>query len=107
MISLVIRYVNCILCTVLMKENRQDLKSRRVLVTDIKKDVGKIASILLLTNAKSPNAKCVQTQSGPPGGIRTPDLQNRNLLRYPAAPRAVIFSFQRIFNNIILYFLFQ
>ena len=25
----------------------------------------------------------------PPGGIRTPVLQNRNLLRYPAAPRAV------------------
>ena len=25
---------------------------------------------------------------GPPGGIRTPDLQNRNLLRYPASPRA-------------------
>ena len=25
---------------------------------------------------------------GPPEGIRTPDLQNRNLLRYPAAPRA-------------------
>ncbi len=27
---------------------------------------------------------------GPLEGIRTPDLQNRNLLRYPAAPRAVI-----------------
>ena len=27
---------------------------------------------------------------GPPEGIRTPDLQNRNLLRYPAAPRADI-----------------
>ena len=25
---------------------------------------------------------------GPPGGIRTPGLQNRNLLRYPASPRA-------------------
>ena len=25
--------------------------------------------------------------SGPPEGIRTPALQNRNLLRYPAAPR--------------------
>ena len=27
---------------------------------------------------------------GPPGGIRTPDLQNRNLLRYPTAPRTEI-----------------
>ena len=27
---------------------------------------------------------------GPPEGIRTPVLQNRNLLRYPAAPRADI-----------------
>ena len=27
---------------------------------------------------------------GPPEGIRTPDLQNRNLLRYPTAPRADI-----------------
>ena len=27
---------------------------------------------------------------GPPRGIRTPDLQNRNLLRYPAAPWTVI-----------------
>ena len=25
---------------------------------------------------------------GPPGGIRTPDLQNRNLLRYPTSLRA-------------------
>ena len=25
---------------------------------------------------------------GPPEGIRTPVLQNRNLLRYPAAPQA-------------------
>ena len=29
---------------------------------------------------------------GPLGGIRTPDLQNRNLLRYPAAPRADIYE---------------
>lgn len=29
---------------------------------------------------------------GPPGGIRTPGLQNRNLLRYPASPRAEILS---------------
>ena len=29
---------------------------------------------------------------GPPEGIRTPGLQNRNLLRYPAAPRAEIYS---------------
>ncbi len=29
---------------------------------------------------------------GPPEGIRTPVLQNRNLLRYPAAPRAEILS---------------
>ena len=27
---------------------------------------------------------------GPPEGIRTPVLQNRNLLRYPTAPRADI-----------------
>ena len=27
---------------------------------------------------------------GPLEGIRTPDLQNRNLLRYPTAPRADI-----------------
>ena len=29
--------------------------------------------------------------SGPPEGIRTPVLQNRNLLRYPTAPPAEIF----------------
>ena len=29
---------------------------------------------------------------GPPEGIRTPVLQNRNLLRYPTAPRAEILS---------------
>ena len=29
---------------------------------------------------------------GPLEGIRTPDLQNRNLLRYPAAPRADIYE---------------
>ncbi len=34
--------------------------------------------------------------SGPPEGIRTPDLQNRNLLRYPTAPRTDIF-FARLF----------
>ena len=28
--------------------------------------------------------------SGPPRGIRTPGLQNRNLLRYPTAPWAEI-----------------
>ena len=28
---------------------------------------------------------------GPPEGIRTPVLQNRNLLRYPAAPQAEIY----------------
>ena len=28
---------------------------------------------------------------GPPEGIRTPALQNRNLLRYPAAPQAEIY----------------
>lgn len=40
MISLVVRYVNCILCTALKKGIRWDLKSQRILVTDIKKDVG-------------------------------------------------------------------
>ena len=29
---------------------------------------------------------------GPPEGIRTPVLQNRNLLRYPAAPQAEMCS---------------
>ena len=32
------------------------------------------------------DANCVQAQpGGPPRGIRTPDLQNRNLTLYPAA----------------------
>ena len=29
---------------------------------------------------------------GPPEGIRTPDLQNRNLLRYPTAPRTEMYN---------------
>ena len=32
---------------------------------------------------------------GPPEGIRTPDLQNRNLLRYPTAPRTEIFYLRK------------
>ena len=36
---------------------------------------------------------------GPPGGIRTPGLQNRNLLRYPASLRAeIVFLFAGIFR---------
>ena len=37
------------------------------------------------------NSVCAKTQTeffGPPGGIRTPGLWNRNPLRYPASPRA-------------------
>ena len=35
---------------------------------------------------RAQNANCVQAQpGGPPRGIRTPDLQNRNLTLYPAA----------------------
>ena len=39
--------------------------------------------------------------SGLPEGIRTPVLQNRNLLRYPAAPRAEILSYY-IINSVWL-----
>ena len=36
---------------------------------------------------------------GPPGGIRTPGLQNRNLLRYPASPRADTFRCIRYYST--------
>ena len=36
---------------------------------------------------------------GPLEGIRTPVLQNRNLLRYPAAPRAEILIFSYSFGK--------
>lgn len=36
-----------------------------------------------------------QLAAGPLGGIRTPDLQNRNLLRYPAAPQAEVFALDK------------
>ena len=36
---------------------------------------------------------------GPPGGIRTPGLQNRNLLRYPASPRAETFRCIRYYST--------
>lgn len=40
---------------------------------------------------------CMQAQpAGPPGGIRTPGLWNRNPLRYPASPRAVILDAFRL-----------
>ena len=37
---------------------------------------------------------------GPPRGIRTPDLQNRNLLRYPTAPWAdiIIFKLKELYH---------
>ena len=37
---------------------------------------------------------------GPPEGIRTPDLQNRNLLRYPTAPRAEMLSYYENIHQI-------
>ena len=40
---------------------------------------------------------------GPPEGIRTPVLQNRNLLRYPAAPRAEILNFCLGFPSFLLF----
>ena len=39
--------------------------------------------------------------SGPPEGIRTPVLQNRNLLRYPTAPRAEIMFTKAIYNVLV------
>lgn len=47
---------------------------------------------------------------GPPGGIRTLGLQNRNLLRYPAslravikAPKLIIYFFTASFNPFLLF----
>ncbi len=39
-----------------------------------------------MNSTKNPSSYENGFNSGPPRGIRTPDLQNRNLLRYPAAP---------------------
>ena len=39
---------------------------------------------------------------GPPEGIRTPDLQNRNLLRYPAAPRTDAITKRRSNRRLML-----
>ena len=44
----------------------------------------------LQTEEQSSNQKVETLFFGPLEGIRTPVLQNRNLLRYPAAPQAEI-----------------
>ena len=45
------------------------------------------------TKKRTPTARVDILFFGLPEGIRTPVLQNRNLLRYPAAPRAEMLSF--------------
>lgn len=47
-------------------------------------------SFRALPENEIPPATRVDIYFGPLEGIRTPDLQNRNLLRYPAAPQAEI-----------------
>ena len=44
------------------------------------------------SNEKSQTRSRLGFFVGPPGGIRTPGLWNRNPLRYPASPRAVMFG---------------
>ena len=50
----------------------------------------RIPSDAIVPKKKAPFSRCFLF--GPPEGIRTPVLQNRNLLRYPTAPRAEILS---------------
>lgn len=51
---------------------------------------------------KTCSARIAHRRCGPPGGIRTPGLQNRNLLRYPASPRAGIKLYALLRANVIL-----
>ena len=51
--------------------------------------LGQLFVITNLQLLKCCTASQKQGGFGPPEGIRTPVLQNRNLLRYPAAPQAV------------------
>lgn len=51
---------------------------------------------------KTCSARIAHRRCGPPGGIRTPGLQNRNLLRYPASPRAGIKLYAPLRANVIL-----
>ena len=49
---------------------------------------GGFSAYLPTERSKKDTTKVVSFLLGPPGGIRTPGLWNRNPLRYPASPRA-------------------
>ena len=49
---------------------------------------GGLSAYLPTERSKKDTTKVVSFLLGPPGGIRTPGLWNRNPLRYPASPRA-------------------
>lgn len=83
-------------------------KTRRREQCMVRNDVGKVDKKDINQNASAKHnaphkVRCATWErwlaAGPPGGIRTPALRNRNPLRYPATPRADLFNYISFFIN--------